>query len=1192
MSEIAGKKTIYISLGLADIDRMNQIIGQLDDALNIESQYSWEFKADTLHDPGGGGSADWAAEIWYTIQNASAALLLLSPAFFQRQAADAMESSSILQTKKTSSLPVFSIILEPCKWQGHEYIDPDWVFPKDLEPLSTKSDEAIEKVMTDIAREISSTVNSLQTGKGQQASTPEQFDDKPARASGPPPQNVLEDKEEWHLVPLEELQEFDLSPTATRVLKAASAPTLLRAPISTSTLFFSMVEEGFPESASPSNTPGFLSDLMPRLGSWKKFEATFQDYVNAHGIFEVWPIDLEASPPPGGTESMTEAAFATFEKARRISSQTTDRGEIHAKHLLAALISQTQAGEKIGFRTRLEELEIPLQLLQNEFVNFVKGRDSANEAFWDRAFPGIPEPPKGPVTRLAGFQADDAKGEVDWLDIDTDVNAFAALIASRTVSPPLSIGLFGEWGSGKTFFMRRLRKRVDKLSEKAQESGQMQRDLPYYKRIAQIEFNAWHYVESNLWASLVEHIFSNLRVTGDKNEGVLEKLQKHLLNQLNVKIAAERQADERVKAAENDFLLAQSNLEKVEKALEEDSVALQAERARDLITEIELPAQVQTDIEEIRDELNLTQAGNDVHSFIRALNEARNLVNRGSNLLTPLVKAKNKKWRLFWLIVSLLAAPILIISIMLVKHSIQTEWMTEGIAILTGIATFLATMATWIRSQAGWIANLLGKAEHTQQQIDAQVARKESQNKARIDALEQQIDISKVKFEAALQEHEAAKQHVAEAWAEQRNSTTERLLTRFIEDRVASDDYRKHLGVLAIVRDDFEKLSEYIEKQNWRLSPVNPSNQEDTKEKEKFLNVEDEEKEKDIRINRIVLYIDDLDRCPPNKVVDVLQAVHLLLAFPLFVVVVGVDARWVTRSLEARYRELLHGTGPDAPDPVSQSLIGAATPGDYLEKIFQVPFWLNPMDQSARGRMVGGLLKGDMVRKEAVANVPIRPAVENGSEEGSPPDLVPVGALGPGSVELSEPAAVAFSSVGPPDKGAPKQVEEKSADTEENLLDQQKLEILQEELDFINELTPLLGRSPRSLKRFVNVYRLIKAGLSDDETESFSHASVGFSNSHAVLFLLAVDTGAPSISGKLFGYLRDIHLESLDPATRSTDPFERIKTGFENDPSGEWAQVKSWLQTEPGSRITGESIHKIGAWVPRVARYSFQARKG
>lgn len=59
------------------------------------------------------------------------------------------------------------------------------------------------------------------------------------------------------------------------------------------------------------------------------------------------------------------------------------------------------------------------------------------------------------------------------------------------------------------------------------------------------------------------------------------------------------------------------------------------------------------------------------------------------------------------------------------------------------------------------------------------------------------------------------------------------------------------------------------------------------------------------QVDRIVLYIDDLDRCPPERVVEVLQAVHLLLAFPLFIVVVGVDSRWLLRSLEKQYPEFL-----------------------------------------------------------------------------------------------------------------------------------------------------------------------------------------------------------------------------------------------------------------------------------------------
>src|SRR4051794_9487914 len=112
-------------------------------------------------------------------------------------------------------------------------------------------------------------------------------------------------------------------------------------------------------------------------------------------------------------------------------------------------------------------------------------------------------------------------------------------------------------------------------------------------------------------------------------------------------------------------------------------------------------------------------------------------------------------------------------------------------------------------------------------------------------------------------------------------ATTARLLGQFIQDRAASRDYRKHLGVLALVRQDFQKLSSLIEEANWRLAPPGPDAPRFADGKlQKITTLEDENADSGTRINRIVLYIDDLDRCPPAKVVEVLQAVHLLLAFP------------------------------------------------------------------------------------------------------------------------------------------------------------------------------------------------------------------------------------------------------------------------------------------------------------------------
>jgi hypothetical protein len=109
-------------------------------------------------------------------------------------------------------------------------------------------------------------------------------------------------------------------------------------------------------------------------------------------------------------------------------------------------------------------------------------------------------------------------------------------------------------------------------------------------------------------------------------------------------------------------------------------------------------------------------------------------------------------------------------------------------------------------------------------------------------------------------------------------------------------------------------------------------------------------------VSRIVLYIDDLDRCPEDKVLDVLRAVHLLLAFPLFVVVVAVDPRWVARCLRNALGASLAAPGISASE--LETLGGASTAADYLEKIFQIPLWLRPIPAAQRPALVRALLVG------------------------------------------------------------------------------------------------------------------------------------------------------------------------------------------------------------------------------------------
>ncbi len=70
-----------------------------------------------------------------------------------------------------------------------------------------------------------------------------------------------------------------------------------------------------------------------------------------------------------------------------------------------------------------------------------------------------------------------------------------------------------------------------------------------------------------------------------------------------------------------------------------------------------------------------------------------------------------------------------------------------------------------------------------------------------------------------------------------------------------------------------------------------------------------------------------------------LRAVHLLLALPLFVVIVAVDPRWLRRALEQHHTALFQAG--------EQGQEWQALPVDYLDKIFQVPYALRPIGERA-----------------------------------------------------------------------------------------------------------------------------------------------------------------------------------------------------------------------------------------------------
>ena len=85
---------------------------------------------------------------------------------------------------------------------------------------------------------------------------------------------------------------------------------------------------------------------------------------------------------------------------------------------------------------------------------------------------------------------------------------------------------------------------------------------------------------------------------------------------------------------------------------------------------------------------------------------------------------------------------------------------------------------------------------------------------------------------------------------------------------------------------------------------------------------------------KVVVFIDDLDRCLPEKAVQLLEGMKVLLDLPGFVFVIGVAREVIERGIRVRYRELFKRDGGDYP----------VMERDYLDKIVQFPVSLPPAD--------------------------------------------------------------------------------------------------------------------------------------------------------------------------------------------------------------------------------------------------------
>jgi predicted KAP-like P-loop ATPase len=96
-------------------------------------------------------------------------------------------------------------------------------------------------------------------------------------------------------------------------------------------------------------------------------------------------------------------------------------------------------------------------------------------------------------------------------------------------------------------------------------------------------------------------------------------------------------------------------------------------------------------------------------------------------------------------------------------------------------------------------------------------------------------------------------------------------------------------------------------------------------------------------ISVLVVLIDDLDRCLPERLIETLEAIKLFVSVPRTAFVIGADPRIVRHAISTRYvkRQLEHSGNASEVRQEEEGLVQ-----DYLEKLIQVPYQLPRLSPS------------------------------------------------------------------------------------------------------------------------------------------------------------------------------------------------------------------------------------------------------
>ena len=637
----------------------------------------------------------------------------------------------------------------------------------------------------------------------------------------------------------------------------------------------------------------------------------------------------------------------------------------------------------------------------------------------------------------------------DLLELKQEINAITDAIASKELTPPLVVGICGGWGAGKSFVLDLIDKRLREIR------GQdvTQKDALHVGHIYWIEFDAWTYSKKNLWASLMDQICRQF-----EEQLNIERIQYEDHGKESPRIHADLppwEVSKKLAGTEPSELLEYNGwsiaISHEKKDLTDLLVIIDddefAEKEKKLTKELE-DQKIENDQFTVKrekfmeDNLSARVAEDFVNSipdkFFKSLGIDKKILGNLGNIAN-VSKNLNEHPSLVKRLWGSIQSPYIIMIILIGIGTIALYFLKKH------NLSFTTSVMPLVTSVGLTIARVLRAHEKIQDRIaksttELTYLRENARNALAVEYNDKEGYRDKQnKYNNLQNELDEHRKKSGIPFLELEDLQT------FLGEIRSGEVYKKQLGLMNQVQLHLQKLSRLVT--GWS-NEQEKTETDDVKSYMPFWR----------GTARVILKIDDLDRCPPQKVVEVLEAAQLLVKTDLFVVLLSLDLRYVTRAIEKCYMGILsHNEHP--------------TGLDYIEKIIQLPYQVRPIAEEHLDLFFSGQFDYDSTYES------------HDTEQQNDETLVNQ-----------------HTSTG--------MIPARTIQMQERKMIQQVLKLGKDEFENIVEACKPLNLSPRAGKRISNVYKIWKLlwHLRDDELSTDQGLK------RAMVALLALSTVRPRLT--------------------------------------------------------------------------------